>query len=284
MSLAIDTITNNIHLLLSDKYKAVSVINNFRSGIHTERAVEITPSNSYKGILFDLNSERSYLDLYISEINFFSEYTGDVELKFIDLITGQILATKTISAVANEIITILPNISFASKKRRLKLFVGYDTTGITSYKTVLRDSSCSSCVPTHTLRNSYENIRSVSMPLSSDFMRPNLTTSNDTGGLSIVHSLQCNHKDWLCSISNKLAYPILYKTAALLYEFALLESPNERYNTTDTNNSDLLQKRLDSVNLSFAESMDAVMKTMRVPNDENCFSCKETQRHVIAIP
>ena len=141
MSLAIDTITNNIHLLLSDKYKAVSVINNFRSGIHTERAVEITPSNSYKGILFDLNSERSYLDLYISEINFFSEYTGDVELKFIDLITGQILATKTISAVANEIITILPNISFASKKRRLKLFVGYDTTGITSYKTVLRNSS-----------------------------------------------------------------------------------------------------------------------------------------------
>lgn len=284
MNLAIDMIANNIHSSFADKYRAVSVVDNFRTGIHLDNRVPITPSNSYKGIFFDLNSERSYLDFFLSEINLFTAYTGTIDLLFIDLTTGEILHTIPVDTTDGEISTIYPSLIFASKKRRLKLFVGYDTTGITSYKTVLRNSSCSSCTPTYRLRNSYENIISATIALGSDFKRANIATSNDSGGLSIVHSLQCNHRDWLCSVSNQLAYPILYKTASLILEFALLESPNERYNTTDTNNADLIQKRLDAVNLQFAQSMDTLVGTMRVPSDEKCFVCKQTQRHAIILP
>ena len=173
--------------------------------------------------------------------------------------------------------------SYASKKRRLQIYVCYDTTGIQAYKTVLKNTNCSSCSPSYRLRNSYENIQSATIPLTSNFMRANVSMSNDTGGLSVTHSLNCNHRDWLCSISNMMVYPILYKYAEVVLEFALHEAPNERLNTTDTNNADLLQKRLESAQSKFAESMNGVLQNMKVPQDEKCFSCKESSRHAIVI-
>ena len=80
-----------------------------------------------------------------------------------------------------------------------------------------------------------------------------------------------------------MVYPILYKYAEVVLEFALHEAPNERLNTTDTNNADLLQKRLESAQSKFAESMNGVLQNMKVPQDEKCFSCKESSRHAIVI-
>lgn len=281
---AIDEVVRGIHTHLQPRYKDVSVIDNFKTGIFLENKVTVNPSNTYKGILFDLNSERSYLDFFASKIELFVNYTGQIPLLIVDLLEGRILDTINIDVVAGEITEVSPHLIVPSKKRRLQLFIGYDTTGIQSYKTVLRNSSCSTCIPTYRLRNSYCNITSITIPLTSDFKRANTSTSNDTGGLSVTHSLNCNHRDWLCSISNQMVYPILYKYASLVLEFALTESPNERYNTTDTNNADLLQKRLDLAAAKYSESMDSILQSMRVPQDEKCFYCKETSKHVIAIP
>jgi len=283
-NLAIDMIANNIHTYFQDKYKAISVIDNFKSGIFLENQIQISPTNTYKGILFDLVSETSYLDFFVSSIELFTNYTGTIDVLVIDLLEGRLLETIPVNTVAGEIAIVYPNSTYSSKKRRLQLFFCYDTTGVTSFKTVLKKVACSTCTPPYRLRNSYENITSSSMSLASDFKRANISNSNDTGGLSVTHSLNCNHRDWLCSVSNQIAYPVLYKTAALLLEFALLESPNERYNTTDTNNADLLQKRLDAANINFAQSMDTLFSSMRLPQDQKCFECRQSNRHVIAIP
>jgi hypothetical protein len=283
LDFAIDSVVNTIHTYLQPKYKAVSVVENFKTGIILENRVTINPSNTYKGIVFDLNSERSYLDFYLSSIELFVNYTGTIPVLVVDLLEGQILETINVSVVAGQIAEVYPFSSYASKKRRLQIYVCYDTTGIQAYKTVLKNTNCSSCSPSYRLRNSYENIQSATIPLTSNFMRSNVSMSNDTGGLSVTHSLNCNHRDWLCSISNMMVYPILYKYAEVVLEFALHEAPNERLNTTDTNNADLLQKRLESAQSKFAESMNGVLQNMKVPQDEKCFSCKESSRHAIVI-
>ena len=284
LSFAIDSVVGELHSLLSSKYKAVSVIDNFKAGIIQENQQEVTPTGTYKGIIFDLVSDRSYLDFYLSEIELFVKYTGTIPVLIVDLLEGKILNTINVDTVSGEITSFRPMLTFPSKKRRLQLFIGYDTTGITSYQTLIRNSNCSSCTPTYRVRNSYENIMSATIPLASNFRRSNVSQSNDTGGLTVTHSLSCNHRDWLCSIANVLVHPILYKYAQIVFEFALNVSPNERYNTTDTNNADLMEKRLQAAGSKYIESMNAVLMNMKLPQDERCFECKTANKHIISLP
>lgn len=284
LSAAVSDVVNSIHANLQPKYKAVSVVDNFKTGIFLENKQIVNAASVYKGIIFDLNSERSYLDFFISSLELFVNYSGTIPILIVDLLQGKILDTIDVTTVAGEIKTIYPAKLYSSKKRRLQLFIGYDASLIPSYKTVLRDSSCSSCIPTYRVRNSYETIMSATIPLTSSFIRSNVSSSNDSGGLSITHSLSCNHRDWLCTMSNLLAYPILYKYASLVFEFALTESPNERYNTSDTNNADLIKQRLDFANQKYIESISAVYQNMKIPQDEKCFECKQSNRHAIVLP
>lgn len=284
MAFAINSVVGELHTLLAPKYKAVSVIDNFKAGIIQENQTEVTPTGTYKGIIFDLTSERSYLDFYLSNIELFVKHTGTIPILIVDLLQGIVLETIHVNVTTGQIAEVRPNSIISSKKRRLQIFVGYDTTGITSYQTLLRNSNCSSCTPTYRVRNSYENIMSATIPLASNWRRSNVSQSNDTGGLTVTHSLSCNHRDWLCSISNVLVHPILYKYASLVFEFALNVSPNERYNTTDSNNADLLEKRYNAANSKYIESMNAVLHNMKLPQDEKCFECRVSNKHIISLP
>lgn len=281
---ATDVVVSTLHTHFSDKYRTVSVVDNLRTGKVNENKVVVAATNNYKGILFDLCSEKSYLDFYLSSIDLFVNYSGTVPVLVIDLIEGRIIKTLNVQTVAGQISTIYPSQIFESKKRKLKLFICYDTTGIPSYKTTLKQSDCSSCLPSHKLSYSYEEISSCTIELTDDLITSSVRYSQDTGGLSITHSLQCNHRDWMCSVANQLSYPILYKLGSLFFEMALTEVPNDRINTTVTNNADLIRERINLSESKFNEAMRGLVTTMNPPEDENCFICKKRSRHAIILP
>lgn len=280
---SIDTVCNDVYSTFQNKYKAVSVVNNFRTGQFQENKVEIAGGAYYKGLLFNIFDETSALDLFLSEISLFVKKTGTVDLKIIDLIQGKIIDSIPVTTTTGEISTIFPLEKIVGNSRKQQIFIGYDATAVTSYKTIVNNSTCSGCSDT-LFRNSYEVVGAYRLPMSGNLTFENLTAVSDTGGLSIVHSLQCNHAAWLCSISNLLSYPILYKTAALIHEFALTVSPNTRFNTTEGVNSELIQKALDMAELKYREWMDNKIRSIKVPNDSTCFECYSPSRHVIVMP
>lgn len=283
LALAIDTVVNEVHSILQPKYKATSVVNNFRAGIFYENQVEIDAYTGYKGILFNINDERSCLDLLVSELSLFINYTGTVEVKVFDLMQNKLLDTMNVNTYAGEIRTIYPIEKFIQNRKKQQLYFAYDATGKPSYKTILRTDSCASCSDFF-LENTYERIGSFKLGLAEDAIYSNLVAASDTGGMSIVHSLQCNHNEWLCSFVNLMSYPILYKTASLLHEHALLATPNTRSNTTVGLNADLVQKSLDFSELKYREWVDNKIHSMSIPNDETCFKCKSTSQHKIVMP
>lgn len=278
---AIDTLAKNIHTYFQPKYKAFSVVDQFSAGRILQNKNLVSPTGKYKGILFSLNAPKSSLDFFLSQIGFFGNYTGDVSIKVIDLIQGEIIDTFTIAAVANEVIYVNPLRTYKALNRRLQLFICYDDTGIDTYKVTLNDSTCSNCTAANRISNAYEAISSNTLNTSDSLIQSSLVSSEDTGGLIVTHSLQCNHTDWLCSRSNLLALPALYKTACEILQFALYESPNSRTNTVESNNYDLLKERLKYTEGKFAESINSFLASAQTPDDENCYRCK---RSIVSVP
>jgi hypothetical protein len=284
LSLAIDTACNDIHSTLQPKYKATSVINNFRAGVFYENKVEVDAYAGYKGILFNINDERAAFDFYASELSLFLNYTGAVTVNVFDLMQDKIIDTIVVNTVAGEITTVYPLEKFIQNRKKQQLYFAYDATGKPSYKTIIRNSGgCTDCQDFY-VDNSYERIGSFKLPLASDAILSNLVAASDTGGMSIIHSLQCNHNEWMCSISNLLAYPILYKTASLIHEHALISSPNTRFNATEGQNADLIQKAMDFSELKYREWMDNKVHSINIPQDERCFNCKSVSKHKIVLP
>lgn len=282
-SFAIDLVTKALQTNYADKYKAVSVIDSYRAGKWNENKVTVASIGKWKGILFDMCAEKSYLDFFLSELSMFVNYTGDVEVRVYDLMQGIVLDTVTVPCEVGEIVSVFPHKKFVSRQRKLQLFICYDATNIESYKTTLQ-GTCATCLPTYLVNNSYERIMSGTMAIGGTNIRSSIAQSNDTGGLSIVHSLQCNHSDWLCARSNQIADAVLYKLASLSFEFALDETPNSRTNTTVAENYDIIKGRYNRAEKKFGEAMDRFLNTVSPPNDDLCFNCRKSAAMVISIP
>ncbi len=282
---AVRMVSNQIHNFLRPKYKASTVIENFRIGQGEDNLKQVVGSGFLKGIEIDLCQSRSYLDVYVSEIALQISTTQSVDVLVYDLVQNKLLDTITVDCVANEITRVYIKKTYKAERRGLDLFIGYDSTGISANTTRLK-KNCINCSGNYQseISNSYSKIRAVQIDQSGQIIKSNLDYLNETGGLSVVHSLGCNHENWLCSISNQMAFPILYKTAALMIDHGLSATQDQRANTTVTINKELWKERMDRMEFYYSESMNNLLQNIKPPSDEICFACKDNLRHVIMLP
>jgi hypothetical protein len=280
MAFAIKQVVDETMGFMRGNFRVNTLIDNFRIGQHQDNLVMIPGDGKYKGINIDLLNCTSYLDLFISEIALQVNFTGDVDVFVYDLLQNKLLETITVPCVANEIIRVFPQLTINSSRQKLNILFCYDSTGINSNTTVLRGGSCSTCNGNGAINNSYENINAVKIPAASQKIKSNLTIINETGGLSIVHSLSCNHESWLCTFSKMLAMPILYRYGLEVMEFAKSVSVNDRVNTTLNINEEEIKARMDLYQRRYNESMSSAMNGIKTPSDKACFVCKEFVRTV----
>ena len=277
LDLAIEEIASQVHSSLQPRYKSVSVSKNFRVGHVNENKVVIN-GGGIKGVLYELCDTDSYLNLFVSEISLFTDYTGDIDVNVYDLLQGVIIDTITVHSVAGEIVTVYPSNKYYADKKKLSLFFGYDSTGINSYKTTTR-KGCTNCGGSSGILTNYNSIQAGMFDLSDAVIKSNFNPLAETGGLSIVHALECDHRQWLCGISGSLGLPILYKTACKILEYGLYESVNRRVNTNVTLNKEVIRERLTDYEFKSRESIDAVLKNVRLPQDDKCFTCESTANY-----
>jgi len=280
LDFAITSVISECLTFLNPVFRASTLIDNFRLGYFQDNLKMITGDGSLKGINIDLCNVDSYLQLFISEISLQLNKTGDVDILIYDLIEGELLETITIACAPNKVSKVFPQKIFYSPKRKLNLFIGYDSTGIDSNTTFLKRDCRNNC---QSLNNPYEIVTACKIAESDDKIKSNLITIADTGGLSVVHSISCDHRAWLCSFSNLLALPILYRYGQLVMEFALNVSPNERTNTTENLNVEELRQRHSMYSSQYADSLKNALENIKTPQDRKCFVCKEPVKHVSAF-
>lgn len=282
---AIKQIIATIHTHFADKYKANSTLRSGRIGFTKENKPAIAGSaGKYKGIELELCNQDSFVDVFISSISLQVNTAGAVNVLVYDLFQGKLLDTIAITAVSGEVVTVYPNKTYKSNRKELDLAFVYDSTGISSVETKITRTGCNSCGDGSSMvnLNQYLSTRSVLIDAADPKTNENLEAVGDTGGLSIMYTLQCNHEDWLCTVSNSIALPILYKTAAEIMEFAVHAS--KRLNTSTTLDVEKLTERRDLYETRYKDTMENLIQNIKLPQDEKCFECRQKSKHVVILP
>ncbi len=288
---SIRILTNQIHQHLSNRYLANTVLEGQRIGHFRDNLQIVTgTAGTHKGINFEFQNFSSYIDFFVSEISIQITNSAAYNIKVYDLIQNKLLDTIPITSVANEIVTVYPHKTYRSNRKKLNIIFVIDAV-VDSNTTYVHpdlsgDAGCGSCGPNGggTFTNSWLWARGISVGAAAQKIKSNLTYSSDTGGLSVVYSLNCNHEQWLCSVAQQIAMPLLYKTCAELIGFAMDSADSERVNTFTFANGDKLQARLDKYEAKYAQSMDNILKSIQLPSDAACFKCNSRNRIKIMIP
>lgn len=222
--------------------------------------------------------------MFVSSLSLQVNFNGVVPVFVYDLFQNKLLDTINITAVSGEVVTVYPNKTYRSVRKELDLIFVYDATAFSSVKTTVTEGGCKSCGDGGSMvyLNQYLSTRSISILAADAKIEDNLTASGDTGGLSLVYSIQCNYEEWLCAISNSVALPILFKTAYEIMDYAINNS--FRLNTATTINIDTMKLRRDEYTTRYKEAMDTLLQNIKLPNDEKCFECRQKSKHVVILP
>lgn len=281
MAFAIKQVCDQVLTALQSSFRTPTLLDNFRAGQFQDNLTLVAGDGYLKGINIDLWNCESFLDVFVSEIALQTTTTGTINVLVYDLIQGKLLDTIPVATVANEISRVYPHKTYKAGKQKLNLLFAYNSTGHSGNTTYIH-SGCATC-ENKPLTNRFERINAVKIDPGASKIASNLIAMGETGGLSVVHSLSCNHESWLCSFSNLLALPILYKYGQIVMDFALNVSPNDRINTSTAINTDELGQRRSLYQSWYNESILSKLNNIKTPRDRECFMCKENVRHVISI-
>lgn len=284
IGLAVKVISNQINLHFADKFRTTSLLEGARAGFPQDNLKNIAgTAGKLKGIELEICNRTSFVDLYISELSLQTTFTGNIDVLVYDLIQGTLLDTIVVPTIANEISSVFVNKTYKSNRKKLHLIFVYDTSAITSISTTIAGSGCSTCGGLGIGRlNTFLSGRGVKIDAIDLKIDSNLEGSSETGGMSIVYSINCNHEDWLCTKRNVLGLPILYKAAAEILEFALDDS--DRNNSKTIIDRDIMQEKFDKMEFKYRESLDNILKTILLPDDKMCYSCNPKSIHKIILP
>jgi hypothetical protein len=259
--------------------KTRTIIDNARVGYTYPNLVSVAGAANHRGLSFSVYNQANYLNLEIASIDLHVDVTASVDVLIYDTDQSKLLATIPVDGVAGQIVTVYPHTLLTSGKKYLNLFIGYDSTGINSYKTATHKGQCCGV---YSLTNSYVKAQGVSV--TGLFTDENFTALQDTAGVSVTYSLSCDSTSWMCAFAQLLALPLAYKTAAEVYRSALHIAPISRANSTTTVNQEIMNANWAWHEGKYREAMDSILRRMHLPKDSICFECDSYVRHQVILP
>ena len=281
---ATQQIVNQIGVNFADRYRTNTILDGQRLGYtSTNLNTEAGEAGVLKGIELELCNSTSYLDVFLSSISLHLNHTGNVNVVVWDLLQNKLLDTIVVAAVSGCDVQVDINKTYKSDRKRLHLFIGYDTTGIQAVKTVIKESGCSTCNATSfTSVNNHIRARGSKVNNAATKIDKNVFGVGNTSGLGFTYAIECNHEDWLCTIRNLLGLPILYKAGAEIMEFASLNST--RLNEKTLIDLDKLEDRMVKYGMQYEESFQNVLKRIKLPKDVRCFECNPRAQMTTSLP
>lgn len=284
IAFATKLVTDQVIRHFSDRIRTNSILSGARAGqAKDNKGLIANVAGKYKGINVELCNKNSYVDFFLSEVTLFTNFTGTIPVIVYDLVQGIQIDTFNVTTTAGQISRAIVNKLYKSNKKRLDIIIVYDINAISSYDTVLSLSGCTSCGASQgqVFHTPYVDFSSVQIAAADAKVKENLTYTADTGGMSLVYSIQCNQTDWMCENSNLLALPILYKAAAEIY---LHGTMSDRENSTTLMSAEMMQKRYENSEGFYQDTIKDLMSRIQLPNHDKCFSCNRQSINAIILP
>jgi len=257
-----------------------SIIASDRVGFYTGSLRVLT--NMRRGIRIKVQNA-PYIQLSLPEVTFLAGFDGtDVVFDVWDLTLGIKLKSFTYAEVTVDT-PIVANLNFImdSKSSYIDIAIIPELGSPIQVNSTVQNTNgkhvCGSCART----TQYSYIAGVMFnptdPINSSTA---LTNSNGTGGLSVVYSLNCSSKNFVCSLGGAVAMPLLYKTGSLLMEEATY---SRRLNSVITVGANLNQAMQTHFEGEFSATMSSLMQNIKPPQDV-CFTCTPKVGKQVQIP
>lgn len=262
-----------------------TILDNQRIGYFADNQTAVAAVGKMAGVELQISNRTSYFELYISHVETYLNYTGNVTASVIDTLTGAVLDTFTIASVAGVPVTTYVDKAYRAEKRNRRIAVVYDATTIGSFNTTITgDGSCSSCTGGKYTVGSYIAGRPISYTVGGTPILANLSSLTHCAGVSVVYNLRCDSESWICAHRNALKLPILYRAAEEILFFAVEIAKSERLNSKTNIDREALERRMTKAHEDYRTHMDIQLKNIVPPQDGLCFVCKQTAKYVTTLP
>lgn len=284
-------IANDILTNYNGKLARNSVVSNGVAGYYKENRVEKTvTANKLGGIFIEIN-KYPYLEYYIHKVRLFTKNAETFDLKVIDIMTGQELFTQSVTTTASDYTDVEVNQAFKTQGQKTQLFIGYNKQDVVTYESEMQKKGCSSCLKRSTYDGfTYQYAAEITATDSLIYNNVNLVT--DTAGVSLVYSLNCSLDNFVCSIRNRLQYPLLYLVASKIMEDIYY---SKRQNSTTLIYRGDAREQMERFESEYKMAMfgafddqnrkikDGLLDQLALPNDI-CFKCKQRVTRKAMIP
>lgn len=246
-----------------------------------------TSTGSYAGIRLTINPNDSYIEFYLAELTLsVPAATTDTPILIIDLQTGKLI--ETITYATGGVDQVIGK-ALQGKKRPMDIAIVWEFTQDVS-KTIPKKGHCFDCSGNVRVAHICPFVDAIGVTLDwNGTTVSNVANSKYTAGLSIAYNVNCDRKAWLCSIGNLMAMPLAYATAVEIYNYALTVSPSQRVNTAvvinrGTKDIEGMTTARDMAAEQYDIELKSMLENMRLPNDRNCFNCRNNLKYVTALP
>lgn len=276
---AVNYLLNDVRTRMIPYFKYNSTLETNVVGFYPyQRTLKSSMNGFYKGIQLQIR-QWPYLDIFIPSLTLFVNYTGTINIKVWNLTTGELLDTVPVEVEAG-VQKVVPYFykKYSTNGQFLNLFIGYDSTGITSYQSTVYNTTiptslgnCRTCfnTPFYQFGSTYVWIYSKAIDINAAPVQINLQSINDCGGLSITYTLSCSLDKWICTNRDVYAFGLLHRWGMEILREAMLST---RLNTL------IILKKEEKENLysyfeqEYKKAMEDIFRNFRMPKDI-CFHC-----------
>jgi len=282
MAFAKKLIVDDVVNFYSPKIQTASVVENETIGFYRDNLQAVaSEAGYYKGINIRVD-QYPYLEFYLSSVWLQLNAAVTTNIYVFDLVSGTTLDTISITTVANTPTEKVFNKSYRTNKQKLNLFICIDASAAGAYESYLNVSGageCGSCAP-KSYGNNYLKAYAKKLATGSSKILDNLSGISNTNGMSLNYSLNCVIEPFLCTIANKIAMPLLYKTGSeILKELKY----SKRLNSVVTLHSKDIEELQAEYENEYRDRMERLLTRVQLPNDI-CFACNPRIKNTVSIP
>lgn len=241
----------------------------------------LTPTaDTANGIILEVSAGWSNVQIEVSRLEVWQD-ASSVNVTFHDLTDGTLLHTEPVTLTSGKITAKEVSISLSIRRRTLTRIL-VSTTATSYYKTTMTSGGCTRCGSGRFAQGMLQAYGASIDSTLATYSYGDITRITNTGGISLIATIVCDHKGWLCEIKESFSLPMAYKVASEIMAYGA--NNHDRFNARVGQNTDAIKDRANYFEGKYRDAMDNLMKNMPLPDDEVCFECRKSVRQTIAIP
>lgn len=269
---SVNEIEADILVKMQKYFKSNILLENVLTGVLSQNLETESASANYKGVALDLNGTKN-TQAFINYVSFYATTAHSGSIYIYDYFTGVLLDTLSYTASANQWNNITVNKTYNAYGERRRLFICYNATSISTYKTDV--DSYWEDVPYYTI------VRGAKVSTSSSVVEANMTFEDNTYGLNISFNLICAIEQFICSKKIFFKMPLAYK----LGEHIMLERlTTKRFNDFTTIGMEEVEKLRMYYQGKYNEQIEVVLNGIEPENDDICFPCDKKRMYKFMLP